>query len=231
MDERQVIKKIKELRQIKPNREWVSLTKKEILEKGKEAQIVSVSWLFTPIRKPALIVVPLVLVAAVLGGLFVYFNFLPQTFQLPTVFQFPESPKSSELTASLADLQEGLKKVTESLENLKKAKDLNQALVMSEVIKATAKKGEEIVEQIKKKNTSQSKEVLASLNGVSEAYRELEEEANIFQAEFIGNLIEDLSQRNLPSEDQNCLEKAKDSYSEGNIGAAIFWLTRIEAIR
>ncbi len=231
MRESQLIKKIKELRQIKPNREWVSLTKKEILEKGKEAQIVSVSWFFTPIRKPALIVVPLVLVAAVLGGLFVYLNFLPQSFQLPTVFQFPESPKPSELTASLAELQKGLEKVTIDLESLKKAKDPNKALVMAEVIKATAKKGEEIVEQIKSKNSSQSKQVLATLGTLGETYRILEEVANDTQSEIIGSLIEDLEKRTLTAEDEERLLKAKDYYNEGKMEEAIFWLTRIEAIK
>lgn len=212
MQEHQLIKKIKELRQIKPNKDWVSFAKNRILGLREEEKWCT-SLFFTPIRRPALVVAPLVVLAAVLGGLFVYFNFLPS--QVPIVTRAPEKQEPEQIVSSLEELQSRLEKVTLGLNDLKKVKDPNQALVMTEIVKATAKNGEEIVGQIK------------SLASLGDAYRELGEKANNTQIEMMGNYIEYLSQRSLTEEDELRLQKAIEYYNEGKYTEAMLLIQRI----
>ena len=221
MDEGKLIKKIKELRQIKPSKDWASLTKNRILGRELEKSETSpFSILFAPIpiRKPVFIVAPLILVAAALGGLFVYLN-LGIGHQLPLVVGRlrPTEQKAEEMVmvSSLKELQVSLEKVMLGLNNLKKAKDPNQALVMTEIVKATAKNGEEIVDQIK------------SLASLGDAYRELGEKASNTQIEMMGDYIEYLSQRSLTEEDEARLQKAEEYYNEGKYTEAMILIQRI----
>ena len=229
MEEHQLIKKIEQLREIKPKKDWVFLTKNRILGKELEKSEMSpFSVLFIPIRKPALVVAPLVVLAAVLGGVFVYLNFLPQLAQIPVVTRiFESNQRAEEIIVSLGELQGNLEKITFGLNNLKNAKDPNQALVMTEIVKATAKKGEEVVDQIKTENSSQPKQVLASLNWVGDAYKGLGEAAGNTQIEVMGDYIEYLSQGTLTEEDETRLEKAEQYYNEGKYTDAIILIQKI----
>jgi len=211
MDERQLIKKIKELKQIKPNEDWVCFNKREILGEGLEKSETSpFSVLFIPIQKPALVLSSLVMVAAVLGGVFVYLNFIPQV-QPSISTKAPEK----QIAVSLEELQASLEKITLGLSDLKNAKDPSQALVMAEIVKATAKNGEEIVGQY---------QALASLVG---PYREIREVAGNTQVEMMGDYIEDLKQRTLTEEDEARLEKAEEYYNEGKYTEVIFLIQKI----
>ncbi len=225
MQERQLIKKIKELRQIKPNKDWVLFNKKELFEERKEEQVMS--WLFTPFNRPALVVRPLIAGVLILAGVFVYLYLgalTPQIVQLPFVSE-RKGVETETMVASLEELQQSLEKITLGLNNLKKAKDPNQALVMAEIIKATAKNGEKVLGQMKTAGEFQANQVLASLLG--DAYRELGEKASNTQIEMMGDYIEYLSQRSLSEEDQARLEKAEKYYNEGKYTEAMILLNRI----
>ena len=228
MEERQLIKKIEQLKEIKPKKDWVFLTKNRIL--GKElgrSEMSPFSALFIPIRKPALVLAPLVVLAAVLGGVFVYLNFLPQLAKVPVVTQILENnQRTKEIIVSLGELQGNLEKITFGLNNLKNAKDPNQALVMTEVIKATAKNGEKVVGQMKTFSKPE-KNILLSLNGIGDTYKEMRDEAGDTQIKVMGDYIEYLSQRTLTEEDENRLEKAEQYYNEERYSDAIILIQTI----
>lgn len=221
MQNHQLIRKIKELRQIKPTEEWVFLTKERILKRRAHTETVPFSsvfsFLFQPIRKPIFAVAPLVVLAAVLGGFFVY-----------NIIEQGSGNQETNIIASLERLEKNLSQITSDLNGLKTAKDTNQALVMTEIVKATAKQGEEIVDLIKSTTKFKPNHVLASLNGVGEAYKELEEEVNNTQVEMIKDYIEYLKQTSLTEEDQERLELVEEYYNEGKYIDAMILIQKIE---
>lgn len=219
MQERQLIKKIKELRQIKPNQNWVLFTKKEILGQEKETQVLS--WLFTPFSRPALVVRPLIAGVLILAGVFVYLYWgalAPQLVQLPFASE-KEGVKTETMVASLTEIQASLAEITLALNNLRKTGDPFQVLGVTEVVKVTAKKGEEIVGQIKTESKFQL-QVLAS-------FQELGEVADDTQVEVLEALIEDLKQTSLSEEDQIRLANAQQYYNEGKYNEAMILIMRI----
>ena len=224
MEERRLIKKIKELRQIKPNQDWVLFTKKEILEQGKEEQIMS--WLFTPFSRPALVVRPLIAGVLILAGVFVYLYLgalTPQLVQLP--FVSDKRAETEMMKASLAEVQVSLAKISSSLNNLKNSRNPSQALAMTEVIKATASRGEEILRDMKTEGVS--KKVLTALNETENTCKGLQESIFSIQKEMIEILLEDLGQRSLSEEDQTRLAKAQEYYNEGKYTEAMILVMRI----
>lgn len=216
MQNHQLIRKIKELRQIKPTEEWVFLTKEKILKKRKahlETAPVSVfSLLLQPLRKPVLVVAPLVVLAAVVGGFFVY-NIVNQG----------SGSQDTNIIASLEQLEKNLNQITSNLNSLKTAKDPNQALVMTEIVKATAKNIGETVDQIGVKNNRYLEQVLA----VKGASREVVETASNTQVEMIKDYIEYLKQTSLTDKDQERLEKVEEYYNDGKYNDALLFLQRI----
>jgi len=129
MEEHQLIKRIKQLRQIKPNPDWVSYNKKQILEGEKSSRL---DWLFSPITKPvtrpALVFAlrGVMVLVVVLASAFFYLYYLnspiPQT-SLPKLALF-ENHKNEKLLASLEELQLKLEKINFSLVNLGNSKDI-----------------------------------------------------------------------------------------------------------
>ena len=228
MKDSQLIKKIKELRQIKPNRDWVSLTKREILGEKKDKQIIN--WLFTPIRRPTFVIRTVMVAVLILAGSLFYLYYLnSQTPQISfsNLNFFQKQQENENLIASLQELETSLNKITFSLNNLKnlKDKDPKQALAVTEVVRVTANNGQNSLKEMKEKTSS--KKVLAALTEMEDSFQELGETSSNLQTEIIESLFQDLSQRTLSEDDQNRLQKAKDYYNEGNIEQAMIFLMRI----
>lgn len=234
MQEYQLVQRIKKLRQIKPDRDWVSLTKSQILARGKEVK--TESWLFTPIKKPAFIVAPLILVAAALGGLFIYLNFLPQSSSPPVITQGflakvsenqKEKEQEKQIVASLKELRVSLEQATADLNKLRESRDTRKALQMAEVVKIVARQVEGTIDQIKTPNI-QSEEVLASLNEVKDNSQELEQAAENVR---IAILIEYLSRRSLTKGQENFLREAEEYYDNGEYNEALSKALRASQVR
>ena len=138
MKEQELINRIKKVEKVELSGSWIESTKKDIMGKEPMGVFDKVREVLSePIQKPALVVSPLVLLAAILGGLFVYLNFIPKT--STPVFVVGEN--NEEVVSSLSMLQANLGNITENLENLKKVRDPKQALAISEIVKATAQEG------------------------------------------------------------------------------------------
>ena len=228
MGNTQLIKKIKKLRQIRPPREWVNLTKKEILgeiDEKRENQLVG--WLFTPIRKPAFVVRTIMVAVLILAGSFFYLYYLNS--QIPQIsfsnLNFFQNQENEDLVASLQELEVSLNKITSSLNNLKNLKDPKQALAVTEVVRVTADNAQNLLKEMRKK--ASSKKVLAALTEMEDSFQELGETSSNLRIEIIESLFQDLDQRTLTEDDQNRLQKAKDYYNEGKIEQAMILLMRI----
>jgi len=232
MEEKQLIKKIKELRQIKPNKDWVFLTKNQILGEKEEIKTrqFSFNWLFSPIRRPAFVLRGTIAAAIILTGAFFYLYYLnSQSLQLPLSNFSQQSKKSSlqdkNLVASLQNLQFSLNQISSSLNNLKNSRNPREVLVMTEIAKATVRNGAGLIKQIKQK--SSSRKVLTSLNQVQASIEDVQKSSLEVQKATIESLINDLKQRSLQEEDENRLQKAVEYYNEGKIAESMILLMRI----
>jgi len=221
MKEPELINKIEELKQIQPRKDWVVSAKRELFEENPREETSPFSVLFNPIQKPVLALGTIALAAFVMSSLF--FTSAQNLPGAESLITFNTNNTKEEVTSeSLMTLQKQVEELNLKLEELRKSEDPNEALVMSENIKTTAKKGQEVLSQIELKE-SESK-TLASL---SASLRELGNEATKEQKEMIEALIEDLKTRSLTVENQERLQKAESSYNNGNMEQALFYLLRI----
>jgi len=228
MEDKQLVKQLKKLGDISPNKHWVALTKKNLFEEEKT------SWMYIPMGRSALVLSCLALaIVAVTGGLVLVG---PQKMPITAydnfnalIARFVSQNKSNEMAvASLEEIQDKLGEINLSLENIKKIKDPNQALTMTEVIKGTARKGGEVVERIKMANGTLSKQVLASLGEIAELSKNLEEKSDEMQREMFEAYLLALKLRSdLTEEDLENLEKAEAYYSEGKYSEAVIFIIKI----
>ena len=217
MEDYQVIQKIKKLQEIKPRKDWVVFSKNEILGPELKEKTPLFAWFVLPFRKPALVFSSILIIAVALTGVFFYLN--PQDSQIVS--------NDTEVLASLQGLETRLKEINLSLNNLKNMKDQGQALVMTEIVKATAKEGERMVNDFKEFKKPLSNEVLASLNELEGLSKELTETSGILQKEIFEDYLEFLKQRTLSPEDQDRLQKVEQYYNEGREADALLLITLI----
>lgn len=223
MFESHIVKKVKRLEAIKPRKEWVFSAKEEILDSDEETYPV-VSWFPVMFNKPALVYVPVLMVAVFLTGFFVYSNY--QVDNLNHVVMEAEMEKDINLT-SLENLKTSLKEMELSLARLREKEDKKEALVMSEIVKSTAKEGERVVDNIRNSGMSFEPKVLATLDGLDKTCAEVTGEALAFQKEGLASQISFLEGRSLTPEDQARLEKAKEFYEAGKEDTAMLLITKI----
>ena len=242
MTEKELIKKIKELKKIEPRKDWVLFTKNQILPEQKERVSLKEVWglIFQPrlVLRPALAGVLSVLV---LFGIFASVqNSLPGDF-LYSVKKISEKTQAVFVSSSekpsfqLAQVNKRLedlnsiietnqvKNLASGLEELKFAKAKAEKEVLGlknkpaeEAIKAAKK----IVSQVQAISKKEEK-VLASLNKKQE---ETVEPAEKTIAEL---LIYDLETRTLGEEDQNSLAEARELLEQGDYSEALIKIWEI----
>jgi len=236
MEEKELIRQLKSLQMIKPRKEWVILTKRRILGEEKKQSFVLDIWkkLFTPVPRPALVVRGVMVLTLLVIGIFAYYFYLNlnsqlqwennQLISLRTLLK--ENQQNQKFLSTLEQLQARLVKVNSSLENLKYSRNQKQALVMTEVVKATATKGKEVVKGMKK-TIPPSYQVLATLSELDETFDELEQKSSSLQREMIFSYLQDLKQRSLSKQDQERLEKAEEYAKEGKESEAMILIMKI----
>jgi len=213
MQDYQVINKIKKLESIKPNKDWVISTKQQIL--GFEldhSKVSTLDWFFIAFKKPVLVLSALLIVVVIAGG----FLFSGSQGTEPEI-----ADNNNEMLASLQSLEAKLGEISLSLDNLEKATNQSQALVMAGIIKSTASGIEQGVSQIEANDYKE--QVLA----VQTASQEVIEAAETKQKEMIEFLIDDLSQRTLTQDNQERLEKLKQDYNNREYDQAMIWIQMI----
>lgn len=233
MEEKDLIKQLKTLKSIKPNKDWACSIKQGIFaDTPAEKTSGIIGNVFARFERHAVIFSMVAFVGLILvGGLF-YFT----TQKTGTAYKalegllarvVSESNESQEMLVSLGELQGKLEGINMAIDNLKNAKDPNQALAMTEIVKVTAKEGKAVVKRIKSSNGNLSRQVLASLVAVEELSEELGQKSSTIQQELFENYLNDLRQRSLSQEDQELLEKAEEFYKEGRAGEAMILIARI----
>jgi hypothetical protein len=233
MDEKELIAKIKELRQIKPNQEWVLLTKNRILgktpvlrEKTKlNESIISVLRVFSfgSVLKPSYLGV---LSLFIIVGLFGFAqNSVPgdYLYALKRIYE-----KSQMLFASEKEKQQiSLELVNKRLDELTQVVESNQTKKLAPALRefqsslAEAAAGSEVkkvVEIRKKADEIKSKGIVIE----DEELKRLELESF---ASVLKNLIADLESRTLTTKQEVVLDKMKELYEKGEYSQALeLWL-------
>jgi NADH dehydrogenase/NADH:ubiquinone oxidoreductase subunit G len=219
MTEKELIGKIRELRQIKPNKDWVILTKSQILGEEDNQLRVLVN-LFRPAYAGLIVVF-------VLFGLFGFAqNSLPGDILYPikkitekSQAVFVSEKEKPKLNLELANKRlEELNQIAEKNEVKKLAPAINEYQAsVSEAAKNLVKLKKvdrEIIE--KSLELAKNKEKAEKTLGINIGNEETEESLNDLyktQAEY---LINDFKNRTLTDEQKIALEKAEKEFDSGN---------------
>jgi hypothetical protein len=218
MAEADLVKRIQELKKIRPRKDWVVLTKSQIL--GQEPKI-----LFFPFFKPALATV------TTLGILFGVFSLAQNSLPGDVLYQIKKiTEKSQAVFVSEEELPKyNLEIANKRLEELTKIAQTNQVQKMAPAIEefqanvsetaknlAKVKKvDEEIVENTRKleENKEKVEKVLATKIETAEYDRAL--------AQLVESQIEDLEGGTLTEVQQEILKEAKEDFETGNCSQAL----------
>ena len=235
MREKDVIKQLRSLRQIKPNKDWVVFARKEIV--GEEKLVFHLSF------KPAF--------ALSLLGILVISSFALAQNSLPGDALYPlkritektrlaltpqsEKPKVQlELTAErLRELKQIAKE--NKIEKLKPAiAEVNQTIpeTARTIQKITKEKNniENVKEIVKKVDEIEKTKKEVQALGVVVGDDELEKTSQELRKELVEEELKDLEKRSLTDNQKELLEKAKEYYQKENYSEAleiIFYLTNL----
>jgi len=227
MEDKEIIRKIKQLKTIKPDEEWVVFAKGKILERQRENLSARRrwDWLFTPVERPVLVFAFRGAIAAmiILAGAFFYIYSIGT--QAPKVSLSNSFLQNNSLTASLTQIRKNIEKIDGSLKTLKTSVNRKEALAVSNVIRETMDNSRRTIEAIEK--TSVPRQVYASLKEVKNALENLSKTSKNIQKEMIEQEINYLKERSLAKEDRARLEKAIKLFKEGKDSEAMMFILKI----
>jgi len=223
LTEKELIRKIRQLQQIKPRKEWVVLTKNQIF--GEEKREFNFFSLIVRVWKPILALSTL----GILLGLFgIAQNSLPGDLLYPikkitersqAIFVSDRERPKMELELTNKRLEE-LNKISQTNQIKKLAPAMNEVQKSlsqtNKNLKGKQKFSREILDQTKKivDNKEKVEKVLGTQ--ISES-KELENTL----AQIIESQIKDLETRTLTEEDQKFLTEAKKDFELGNFSEAL----------
>ena len=245
MTEKQLIRQLKQLRDIEPNKEWVLLTKKRIFHDEaiveKEVGIFS----FLPLFRYRLAFAPIVSVLIIIG----LFGFVQNTIPGDFLFSVKKMTETAQVAFSSQTEKAGvhLKLANKRLEELSQIAESNQVKNLGPAIKefqdniaqaakdltgmefdATSQNStmlKEIVAETQKLQQGKSnvEAVLGTIIGDTE---ELTNAISQLEKQIAGYLIADLERRTLSEEDQISLREAIQDFEEGEYAEALekIWL-------
>lgn len=233
MREKDLISKIKKLREIEPRKDWVLSLREKFIYKEEKSSFVFV-------LKPALSLVVLLLLTS---SLVLAKTSLPGDFLYPlkttsekiilTLTPEEEKPKLQlEITKTrLEELREIAKenkveKLVPALSETKKTLPVASNTIKEVLKKEDVQKAKEIVKKVKE--IEEKTEEIKSLGVVIGEDEELRETATELKKILVENEIKDLEERSLTEEQKETLEKVKEYYTAGDYNKAlelIFFLT------
>jgi len=229
MEEKELIGKIRGLRQIKPNRDWVSLTKSQIL--GEEKKYTSL-FLF-PVLKLRPVYAGLIAVLILFGLIGFAKNSLPGDLLYPikkiaqksrAVFVSEEEKPAFQLKLANQRLEDLTKASTKNLAptiNEFQANISEAAKTISKIDATTSDPivTKKIVEEAQKlKKNKQIAETLGVVTGETE---ELEEALIPYYKVEAERQIKDLESRTLTENQQKLLTEAKEYFEAGDYTSAL----------
>lgn len=236
MNEKDLLKKLTLFKKIEPNREWVLLTKERILETKKSFNIGE--FLLKSLERSSLVLsfrALFIIIFFLIGSVF-YLNYL----NLQNLDQFltqtspqininnqktDEIKKEEKVLLVLKEIQEKTNKIESSLNNLENLKDQKEFLGLMDVIKITAKIGEDTIKEVKENHFSP--QVLANLVLVENDLKELKEKSNNLQKERITSLLKDLKQRTLTKNQIKYLQEVEEYYNKEKYNEAMILIFKL----
>jgi len=246
--EKQIIKELQKLRDIKPSQDWVFLVKKDLFFNAEQCLGFDMNkqkmgvWqtLASFFAKPswALISSGLAVIFLILGGV-AYWGWQQSNSQIENlqalVQKFSlmggdneQNQKNKEALALLANVQSQINNVKESLTKLQQNRDLKNVLTATQVVKSTARNTQETVAHIEaSSNNKIDKQVKVVLEQIKNDCSEIEKTGQQMQIETAKKMIEDLKGKTLNDADAQRLQKAEEYFQQGNLDSAIILLTKI----
>lgn len=242
MTEKQLIKQLKTLKEIKPGSAWVILTKERILgqpltEKERFSFISNIVSIFNvrPLLKPVLASVIclaffvgiLSIAQGALPGDLLYsvkkaseqakFGFVPEKDKTQVQLDLTQKRLNELTRVAEANLGKNLAPAVEEVEKSIKetVKTLKEASKKSNDVK-TAKEVKERVEKIVKQ-----KEVVEEILATKIESEELEQSINSYYKDLVEREIEELEKQALTAEQEETLKEAKQFFEEGNYQEAL----------
>jgi len=217
------ILKIKELKQIEPEKGWIKTTKNHIMgqiEKEPFFFNLNFGWLTNNLSLAA----PVFLALFVIGALFFYNKNI-----FYTQIALNDLGRLEQIRNSLQMAESDIIKTTNNLERVGEAE---RVLRVKEMINSAIENGDKVVEATRKMVgipvRDETPEVFTTISGVEYAAQNLEyaledmEEAYLEkQKEMARNLIEELEAKSLSEEQKIILEQAKEDYNEGRFDEAL----------
>lgn len=231
MNEEKLIEKLKELKEIKPNRDWVFLVKKELFKEELEHKLDWASiFTFFPRHKLAFATLTVIFV---LVGVFGWAqNSLPGEFFYPVKKVVEKAQINLSAQSQRSKLQ--LELANKRLSDIAKIIETNQVTKLAQAVQefqvtvseaahnlAAAKDAKEVIPEVQKLEENKRKiEALGVMVG------EMEELENVL-AQLTEREIEDLETRTLSEEQLELLAKAKEDYKSGNYSQALETILRV----
>ena len=242
MTDNELIKNLKQLKQIKPNQDWVSFSKNQIL--GQEEFVITesknpsiISVFQTLFQKPAYATITAVMLLIVgMAGLF-YLTEKETPVKIAEtpekiVYNEPEIEPEKEIILALDGLQKEINKVTEGLKKIEEPQKLLEA---RNVVVPFIEDAREMIAEAEKleKDTkiNKDKQVLGTVINVNESIDELESTADKMIAIEAKNLIQYLKTRTLTEIQREILEKAKQAYQDGDYNVALINAVFVNQLR
>jgi len=240
MQEKDLIRQLKELREIEPRKDWVLFTKKRIFAEDAEAEPKAGLLSFFPLFRYKLAFAPIVSVLIIIG----LFGFAQSTVPGDFFFSVKKITETAQVTFSSEIEKSGtfLKLANKRLEELDMIADSNQVRNLEPAIKefqsniAQATKNlEEMSANVISSDSATLKEIVLESQRLEENKEKVESvlgaiigdtgelENAILQLEkqTASYLIADLSQRTLSEENQGLLNEAKQDFEAGDYFQAL----------
>ena len=242
MTEKELIKKLKELKEIKPSEEWVVLTKENIIREGiteNRAFLSSIGSIFNvrPLLKPVLAGA---FCFSLLFGVFV----LSQSQNvLPGDLLYSVKKISEQARLSLASEEEKpkvqLELTQKKLDELRKIAEENRGKNLASAVQEVEESMKQTAESLKKvaevrndgkivKEVKEKVDIIEEQKGEVESIlstklnsQELDEAKNSYYKSLVEQEIEELENSELTLEQNEFLEQAKELFQEGNYQEAL----------
>ena len=225
MTEKDLIKQLKQLKEIKPSKDWVLLTKRRILPEVPVSER-SMSNVFA-VFQWKLAFAPVISVFIVIG----LFGFANTTVPGDFLFPFKKAAEIAQVGLSSGAEKSGvhLKLANRRLEELSSIAEVNKVRSLAPTIKEFQDNMTEAANGLSQMGSLNLKELVFETQKMEENKQKVESvlgiqiggETNKFENQLVSYLISDLERRSLNEEDQKLLAEAREYSEAGNYNLAL----------
>jgi len=227
--ETELIKKIQTLRGVKPGKDWVLLTKKQILDEEFSPEVSPKSLPFLGLFRYRYALVSLLVLLALGGGTFAFAQRALPGDLLYTLKRVVEKTRLSLVSEEeRPNLQ--LEYANQRLASLVEVVEANRVRKLAPIIEEYQANASEAAKGLNKVKNVDVREIVQKTKEIEENKQKIEalgvivgetEELDRALARVVENLIEDLEKGSLSEDQKELLEAAKEDYQAGNYPQAL----------